>query len=155
MNSATSRTSLATAGSDGFWFFDGGTLELSGVFGGRPSLASSSATRATSAAFCATSASIRASSAAIKASLSAKSEGGVIHRLTHIREAAATKNVSRVFPRLMDGRSPTMLAAAPMGGRRVPLRRDGVLREQPARTRLLATTGRAKARSIRNWCVNA
>jgi len=44
--------------------FDGGTLELSGVFGGRPSFASSSAIRATSA-------SIRATSAAIKASFSA------------------------------------------------------------------------------------
>jgi len=52
---------LGADGSDGFCPFDGGTLELSGVFGGRPSFASSSAIRATSA-------SIRATSAAIKAS---------------------------------------------------------------------------------------
>ena len=72
-------------GSDGFRPDDGGWLELSGVFGGRPSFNSSSATRATST-------SIRAIKAAIKASLSAKSGGGVTHRLTHIRRHAATKN---------------------------------------------------------------
>jgi len=82
---------LGAEGSDGFCPFDGGTLELSGVFGGRPSFASSSATRATSKAFFAISASIRAKSVAIKASLSAKSGGGVIHRLTHIRDAVARK----------------------------------------------------------------
>ena len=46
---------------DAFWPFEGGTLELSGVFGGRPSLASSSATRAVSAATCATNVWISAS----------------------------------------------------------------------------------------------
>jgi hypothetical protein len=76
---------LGLAGSDGFCPVDGGTLELSGVFGGKPSFASSSATRAISA-------SIRAKSLAIKASLSAKSGGGVIHRLTHIPDLAARKN---------------------------------------------------------------
>ena len=35
--------SLGAEGSDGFCSFDGGTLELSGVFGGRPSFASRSA----------------------------------------------------------------------------------------------------------------
>ena len=48
-------------GSNAFWPFEGGTLELSGVFGGRPSLASSSATRAVSAATCATNVWISAS----------------------------------------------------------------------------------------------
>src|SRR3954467_4705761 len=42
---------LGAEAPDGFCPFDGGTLELSGVFGGRPSLTSSSATRAASAAF--------------------------------------------------------------------------------------------------------
>src|ERR1051325_11045197 len=69
---------LGAEAPDGFCPFDGGTLELSGVFGGRPSLTSSSVTRAASAAFTATSASIRAISAAINASLSCKSRGGVI-----------------------------------------------------------------------------
>jgi hypothetical protein len=67
------------------------TLELSGVFGGRPSFASSSAIRATSDAFCATSASTRATSAAIKASFSGKSGGGLTRRLTQILDVAATK----------------------------------------------------------------
>src|SRR3954451_19726633 len=73
---------LGAEAPDGFCPFDGGTLELSGVFGGSPSLTSSSATRAASAAFSATSASwpatnasIRAISAAINASLSCKSRG--------------------------------------------------------------------------------
>ena len=52
---------LGLDGSDAFWPFEGGTLELSGVFGGRPSLASSSATRAVSAATCATNVWISAS----------------------------------------------------------------------------------------------
>jgi len=67
--------------------FDGGTLELSGVFGGRPSFASSSAIRATSA-------SIRATSAAIKASFSGKSGGGVTQRLTHIAMSPQPKKYS-------------------------------------------------------------
>ena len=37
---------------EGFWPWLGGVLELSGVFGGRPSLASSSPTRALKAAIC-------------------------------------------------------------------------------------------------------
>jgi len=37
-------------GSDFFCPFEGGTLELSGVFGGKPSVASSSASRAVKAA---------------------------------------------------------------------------------------------------------
>ena len=85
-------------GPDGFWPFDGGTLELSGRLGGRPSLASSSAIRAASLAFSAVSASLRAVSAsiraisvAIRASLSIKSGGGgFTHRLTHIRRFAAS-----------------------------------------------------------------
>src|SRR4051794_3477081 len=44
-----------------FWPADGGRLELSGVFGGTPSRASNSATRAVSACTCAHSARIRAS----------------------------------------------------------------------------------------------
>jgi len=71
--------------------FDGGTLELSGVFGGRPSFASSSAIRATSA-------SIRATSAAIKASFSAKSGRRCHRRLTHIRDVAATKKIQSQTP---------------------------------------------------------
>jgi len=62
-----------------------------GVFGGRPSFASSSAIRATSA-------SIRATSAAIKASFSGKSGGGVTRRLTHIRDVAATKKIQSQTP---------------------------------------------------------
>src|SRR5215210_4195986 len=69
---------LGAEAPDGFCPFDGGTLELSGVFGGRPSLTSSSATRA-------------ASAAAINASLSCKSRGGVIYTVTHIRQADATE----------------------------------------------------------------
>jgi hypothetical protein len=88
---------------------EGGVLELSGVFGGRPSLASSSATRARSAAFSAfnakfsasnfskraESSSTRANSRVIAASLSAGpgvSEAGerAIHRLTHIRRLDAS-----------------------------------------------------------------
>src|SRR5208283_1841803 len=42
---------FGATGAEGFWPFEGGTLELSGVFGGRSSLASNSATRAVSAAF--------------------------------------------------------------------------------------------------------
>src|SRR5208282_2378857 len=49
------------AGADALWPFEGGRLELSGVLGGRPSLASSSATRAVSAATCASNAAISAS----------------------------------------------------------------------------------------------
>ena len=50
-------------GAEGFCPFDGGRLELSGVFGGSPSLASNSATRAVKAATCAVSASTCAISA--------------------------------------------------------------------------------------------
>src|SRR5437867_945888 len=50
---------------DGFCPFEGGTLELPGVLGGWPSLASNSATRAVSRAFATTSISIRVRSAAI------------------------------------------------------------------------------------------
>jgi hypothetical protein len=48
---------------------DGGTEELSGVFGGSPSLASSSATRACNAAIC----SACASTSAISSSLESRS----------------------------------------------------------------------------------
>jgi hypothetical protein len=79
-----------------FWPFDGGVLELSGVFGGSFSLASSSATRAVNLAFSArsaatsaTSASTRSSSAWISASFwsceswerSGRGASGVIRRL--------------------------------------------------------------------------
>jgi len=60
---------------DGFCPFDGGTLELSDVLGGRLSLASSSVTRTVSRVTSATSISLHAISAAIRASLSGKSEG--------------------------------------------------------------------------------
>src|SRR5208282_4747354 len=43
---------LGADGSEGFWPLDGGTLELSGVLGGRPNFASSSATRAVRASTC-------------------------------------------------------------------------------------------------------
>jgi len=43
---------FGAAGPDGFCPFDGGTLELFGVFGGSPGLASNSATRAVSASIC-------------------------------------------------------------------------------------------------------
>ena len=56
---------------------EGGVLELSGVFSGSPSVASSSAIRAVSCAFCSTNASIRAINAEIKASLSGGSDGSV------------------------------------------------------------------------------
>ncbi|MDO8358981.1 MAG: hypothetical protein Q7T08_02955 [Devosia sp.] len=65
---------FGTENPDGFCPFDGGTLELSGVLGGRTSLASSSATRPASRAFSAASISTRTISAAITASLSGKSE---------------------------------------------------------------------------------
>ncbi len=48
-------------GSDFFCPFEGGTLELSGVLGGRPSFASKSASRAVKAATCAISDAISAS----------------------------------------------------------------------------------------------
>ena len=48
-------------GSDFFCPFEGGTLELSGVLGGRPSSASSSASRAVKAATCAINEAINAS----------------------------------------------------------------------------------------------
>ena len=48
-------------GSDFFCPFEGGTLELSGVFAGKPSLASSSVSRAVKAATCAISDTISAS----------------------------------------------------------------------------------------------
>ena len=76
---------------DAFWPRDGGTLELSGPLGGAPSLASSSATLAVSLAISKTCFSTRANSVAIKASLSAKSVGGVIQRLTHVRRTNATE----------------------------------------------------------------
>ena len=75
---------------------EGGVLELSGVFGGKSSLARRLAFSARSAAFCASntvsrllSSSIRASNDAINASFSAldrqeESGGGVTHTLTHI-----------------------------------------------------------------------
>ena len=43
---------LPTAGAEGFCPLLGGVLELSGVFGGRPSFASSSATRVSSVSRC-------------------------------------------------------------------------------------------------------
>src|SRR3954465_1306673 len=96
---------LGAEAPDGFCPFDGGTLELSGVFGGRPSLTSSSATRAASAAFSATSASLPANnasicaiSAAINAYLSCKSRGGVIYTVTHIRQAGATEKRFQPYP---------------------------------------------------------
>ena len=89
---------LLAASSDALRPCDGGVLELFGVLGGRPSLASSSATRVRSAVFSATRASIRAISATINASFSGESRkgnsgGAVIHRLTHIprREASPFK----------------------------------------------------------------
>jgi hypothetical protein len=92
---------------EGLCPFDGGTLELPGVFGGRPSLAPSSATRAASRVISAASAesritsamssSFRAISAAIRASLSAvgRSEGWVTRRLTHIRRQRAIENAQQ------------------------------------------------------------
>ena len=56
-----SALALGVEGSDFFCPFEGGTLELSGVFAGRPSLASSSASRAVKAATCAISEAISAS----------------------------------------------------------------------------------------------
>ena len=52
---------LAFSGRLGFWPFDGGVLELSGVFGGSDSRASSATMRAVNAWTCAQSARIRAS----------------------------------------------------------------------------------------------
>src|SRR6516162_8394457 len=80
---------------------DGGVLELSGFFGGRLSLARSSAFSARSAAFSASKISNRAvksfrrsNNARISASVPAlsrraKSGGRVIHRLTHVRSRKA------------------------------------------------------------------
>src|SRR6516162_162333 len=80
---------------------DGGVLELSGFFGGRLSLARSSAFSARSAAFSASKISNRAvksfrrsNNARISASFPAlsrraKSGGRVIHRLTHVRSRKA------------------------------------------------------------------
>jgi hypothetical protein len=95
------RVGLVAASSDALRPCEGGVLELFGVLGGRPSLASSSATRVRSAVFSATRASIRPISATINASFSGESRkgnsgggvSGVIHRLTHIprREASPFK----------------------------------------------------------------
>ena len=75
---------LAGEGPEALRPCDGGTLELSGPFGGKPSLASNSAKRAFSATFSETSASMRATSVAISASLSiGAGRGEVTHRLTH------------------------------------------------------------------------
>jgi len=79
---------LPAAGAEAFCPLLGGVLELSGVLGGRPSLASSSATRAQSS-------STRAKSARIRASFSAwlrESSGGsgAMRSLTHIRRSRAS-----------------------------------------------------------------
>ena len=79
---------LPVAGAEAFCPLLGGVLELSGVLGGRPSLASSSATRAQSP-------STRAKSARIRASFSAwlrESSGGsgAMRSLTHIRRGCAS-----------------------------------------------------------------
>src|SRR6516165_11440295 len=93
---------------------DGGVLELSGFFGGRLSLARSSAFSARSAAFSASKISNRAvksfrrsNNARISASFPAlsrraKSGGRVIHRLTHVRSRKAklfliTESICRTF----------------------------------------------------------
>jgi len=82
--------------------WDGGVLELSGVFGGWPSFsrnaafsASSAATRAISAAICSACAWTWASNAATNASFSdddsaVRSGVGVMNRLTHIPTRRAT-----------------------------------------------------------------
>jgi hypothetical protein len=75
--------------------FDGGVLELSGVFGGTVSFASNSATRAANAAICSACAWTCASSATMNASVSDDdsnegSTGGVMDRLTHIQTHGAT-----------------------------------------------------------------
>jgi len=74
---------------------EGGVLELSGVFGGRLSLARSAAFSSSTAASRLLNSSIRANSATISASFSAldkeeESGGGVTHTLTHIRPSDAT-----------------------------------------------------------------
>jgi hypothetical protein len=90
---------FAADGPDGFCPFEGGVLELSGVFGGSPSVASSSAIRAVSCAFYSTNASIRAINAEIKASLSGESDESVTHRLTHILTRRATQKSTRARAR--------------------------------------------------------
>ena len=80
--------------------WDGGVLELSGVFGGSFSFASNSATRAVNAAICSACACTWASSAMINASFSdgdraERSDGGVMGGLTHIPALRATEIDSR------------------------------------------------------------
>jgi hypothetical protein len=93
---------LAVDARDALCPCEGGVLELSGVFGGKSSLARRLAFSARSATFCSSNtvsrllnSSIRASNDAISASFSAldrqeESGGGVTHTLTHIIPADAT-----------------------------------------------------------------
>ena len=79
--------SPSRADPDGFCPFEGGTLELSGVFGGSPSVASSSAIRAVSCAFCLACARINWISAGLS---SESSSSGVIPSLNQPRSLAST-----------------------------------------------------------------
>jgi hypothetical protein len=85
----------SVAVSDALRHCEGGVLELSGVFGGRLSLARSATFSSSSTAGRLFNSSIRASNVAITASFSAldkedESGGGATHTLTHIRPPAAT-----------------------------------------------------------------
>src|SRR5215217_3848426 len=86
-----------------FWPRAGGVLELSGVFGGSFSFARSAAFSFSSAASRLLNSSIRASNVAISASFSAldiaeESDGGVIHRLTHIPRLTARGSLPPARP---------------------------------------------------------
>jgi hypothetical protein len=68
---------------------DGGSEELSGVFGGWPSLASSSAMRAFNALTCASNSSMRTSSDATRRALSVLGESIFLRAMTSVNQLAA------------------------------------------------------------------
>jgi len=91
---------LGAEGSDGFCSFDGGTLELSGVFGGRPSFASRSADSRHQQSVLRHQRLDPSQKRGDQSVLAAKSGGGVMDRLTHIRDAVARTKSSKIRPSL-------------------------------------------------------